>query len=62
MSNQNELNVKTAQPPKLTIEELKKFKGFENISETEALDYIESMAIFSMIVFEIYNNIKSELQ
>jgi hypothetical protein len=56
MSEQNELNGKKENPPKLTIEELKEFKGFEGISEKEAIDYIESMSTFSMIVFELYNN------
>jgi hypothetical protein len=59
MSDKSELNGEKENQPKLTTEELKRFRGFENISEIEAIDYIESMATFSMIVFEFYINVKS---
>lgn len=41
---------------KLTIERLKKFKGFENINDKEAEALISSYELFSNITYAIFQN------
>lgn len=40
----------------LTIDKVKKFKGFENISDDEAQNIAASLKEFSLIAFEIFLN------
>jgi hypothetical protein len=41
---------------KLTVEELRQMKGFENIEEEKALKVIETMFMMSVFAFKAYNN------
>ena len=45
---------------KLTIAQLKSFKGYENVSEEEAEDTIASLEKLSSIFFELYLKKKRE--
>lgn len=38
--------------PKMTFEQLKKCKGFENVSESEAEDIINTLQRFTVITFK----------
>jgi len=38
---------------KITIKELRKFKGFENISDSECEEIIESLLKLSVIVYNL---------
>jgi hypothetical protein len=40
---------------KLTVEELKRIKGFENMNEEKALEVIETMFRMAMFAFNAYN-------
>lgn len=42
-------------PKMLTIEQLRKYKGQENISEEEALEKIEGLYKLSLITYKIYS-------
>jgi hypothetical protein len=45
----------------LTIEKLKEFKGFENLTEAEALNIVDSIQKLAIIHYEIYkHDIKPE--
>ncbi len=41
--------------PKLSIEQLREFKGMENLSEQESIDTIEGLYKLSIITYKIYN-------
>ena len=44
----------------MSVNELKSYKGFENISETDGTSYIRSMQDFCMITHELYKQEKSK--
>jgi hypothetical protein len=44
----------------LTIEELRKYQGFENFSDQEAGDYIIAMEQFCAITYELYIKAKGK--
>jgi hypothetical protein len=39
---------------KLTIEELKQMKGYENVEEETALKLIDTMFLMSIFAFDVY--------
>ncbi len=41
---------------KITIDELRKFKGLENLSDEEAQEIIDSLEIMAIAIFSIYNS------
>jgi hypothetical protein len=43
---------------KLTIEELKQMKGYENIEEETALKLIDTIYLMSIIAFNVYKQKK----
>ena len=43
---------------KITIEELKTFEGFENISDEEAIQIIDCLHTVSLIAYSIFTNVK----
>ncbi len=47
---------------KLTVEELKQYKGFENLTDKEAEEYIESMYQYCIIAYELYKQEKIKQQ
>lgn len=50
----NEKRNKKNEIEKLTVEKLRKFKGFENISDDEATELISSYRIFSSITYNCF--------
>jgi len=40
---------------KLTTDELKQIKGYENVNEEQALEEIETMFMMSIFAFNAYN-------
>lgn len=46
--------LKLKQHKRLTIEELRSCKGLENLSDEQALEAIEALEKFSVIMFELY--------
>jgi hypothetical protein len=50
LNNSNDNNKKK----KLTIEKLRKFEGFENISDSEAEGFIRSYGTFSLIAYKCF--------
>jgi hypothetical protein len=44
----------------LTVDELRTFEGFENISDEEGLAILHTIITFSDIVFSIYSKQKSD--
>jgi len=53
MSNQTKANKNYED---LTIEKVKQFKGFENLSDNDAQNIAISLKEFSLIAFEIFIN------
>lgn len=51
MSDQNE---------ELTYEQLKKFKGFENLTDEELQEDVDSINTFCILAFELFKQIKNE--
>ena len=47
---------------KLTIDELKQIKGYENVDEKQALEKIETMFMMSILIFNAYNKNKNVVQ
>lgn len=47
---------------KLTIGELKQYKGFENFTDKEADEYIESMYQYCIIGYQLYKEEKIQQQ
>ena len=45
----------------LTIEKVKQFKGFENISDDEACNIAFSLKQFSLLAYNYYRKVKEEL-
>jgi hypothetical protein len=41
---------------KLTPDKLRRYKGFENINDEEAINIIETLYQLSLLTFTIYNN------
>ena len=39
-------------PPRLTIEQLRKFSGFENVENDEAIEIIDGLYHLSVIIFK----------
>ena len=60
MGNKDELNGKKNREPRLTVEELRQYKGFEKISDAEAIDYLKSMEQFCIIAYDIYKHQKQK--
>lgn len=44
----------------LTVEELRTFEGFENVSDEEGTAILETIITFSDIVFSIYSKQKND--
>ncbi len=40
----------------LTIEKLRTYSGFENVSEEEAKEHIELIKTFARVLFDVYQN------
>lgn len=47
---------KSKEKRKLTIKELRKFKGLENLSNEDAQEIIDSLEIMAITIFSIYNS------
>jgi hypothetical protein len=45
----------------LTIEKLRKFKGFENVKEDEAEEVIETLKILALITYQLYHQPKRKI-
>ncbi len=43
---------------KFTIEDLKKYKGFEDVSDEEAKELIETMYKFAILAYKLYRRDK----
>ena len=41
---------------KITIDELRKFKDLENLSDEEAQEIIDSLEVMAIAIFSIYNS------
>jgi len=57
MSNQKKNHVKN---PDLTIEKVRQFKGFENISDEAAENIIDTLKQLSLITYEYYITTKQK--
>jgi hypothetical protein len=44
----------------LTIEEIKTVKGYDDLTDEEALQVMRSLEIFSIITFYLYQNLQNE--
>lgn len=53
-------SLKPKKHKRLTIEELRSFKGLENLSDEEALEAIEALEKLSVIMFELYQQHKAK--
>lgn len=58
MEVNGDLKSKQTNEYKLTIDELKKYCGFENMSDANAVEYIDSMEQFCIIAFKLYKQQK----
>lgn len=47
---------KSKEKRKLTIDELRKFKGLENLSDEDAQETIDSLEVMAIAIFSIYNS------
>jgi len=43
-------------PKKLTVEQLRSYKGCEKVSDSDALEIIDGLYKFSIIIYKIYAN------
>ncbi|MBI2270283.1 MAG: hypothetical protein HYU69_07990 [Bacteroidetes bacterium] len=60
MEKTDELNGEKKKVSRLTIEELRSYKGFEHFSDSEASEYIDTMETFCIIAYELYKKEKSK--
>jgi len=56
MSNKNDVHENDIKEKKLTPVKLRKYKGFENINDEEAINIIETLYQFSLLTLTIYNS------